>query len=93
MKLSITIKGQQIKGSPFNIKIHGKYTAIDKPSKVVNEGGRMGKPFGIAFSRDGMYAVVDCLHHMCGYLIDKIDWLGRLVAQELPMANSNIHVG
>ena len=54
VKLSVTIKGQQIKGSPFNIKVHGKYTTIDKPSKVVNEGGRMGQPWGIAFGMDGM---------------------------------------
>ena len=59
VKLSVTIKGLHIKSSPFNIKVHGKYTAIDKPSKVVNEGGRMGEPYGIAFSRDGMYAVVN----------------------------------
>ena len=34
VKLSITIKGKKIKGSPFNVKVHGKYTTIDKPSKV-----------------------------------------------------------
>ena len=28
VKLSVTIKGQQIKGSPFNVKVHGKYTTI-----------------------------------------------------------------
>ena len=28
VKLSVTIKGQQIKDSPFNVKIHGKYTTI-----------------------------------------------------------------
>ena len=59
VKLSVTIKGQQIKGSPFNVKVHGKYSTIDKPSKVVNEGGRMRKPLGIAFGRDGMWAVTD----------------------------------
>ena len=49
VKLSVTIKGQQIKGSPFNVKVHGKvhgkYTTIDKPSKVVNEDGKMA-PIG-----------------------------------------------
>ena len=63
IKLSITIKGQQIKGSPFNIKIHRKYTTINKRSKVINEGGRMGEPYGIAFGRDGMWAVTDDPNH------------------------------
>ena len=74
VKLSVTIKGQQIKGSPFSIKVHGEYTAIDKPSKVVNEGGRMGAPCGIAFGRDGMYAVGDCSHH-CVWIVDRQDQL------------------
>ena len=78
VKLSVTIKGQQIKGSPFSIKVHGKYTAIDKPSKVVNKGGRMGKPFGIAFGRDGMYAVVDYGHH-CVWIFDRQDQLVRKI--------------
>ena len=74
VKLSVIIKGQQIKGSPFSIKVHGKYTTIDKPSKVVNEGGRMGAPCGIAFSRDDMYAVGDCSHH-CVWIFDRQDQL------------------
>ena len=76
VKLSVTIKGKQIKGSPFNIKVHEKYTTIDKPSKVVNEGGRMGNPYGITFGRDGMYAVVDYSHN-CVWIFDKQDQLVR----------------
>ena len=76
IKLSVTIKGQQIKGSPFNVKVHGKYTTIDKPSKVVNEGGRMGTPWGIAFGRDGMWAVTDCTNH-CVWIFDREDQLVR----------------
>ena len=76
VKLSVTIKGQQIKGSPFSIKVHGKYTTIDKPSKVVNEGGRMGTPYDIAFGRDGMYAVVDNSHN-CVWIFDRQDQLVR----------------
>ena len=72
--MSVTIKGQQIKGSPFNVKVHGKYTTIDKPSKVVNEGGRMGRPYGIAFGRDGMWAVTDVSNH-CAWIFDKEDQL------------------
>ena len=63
VKLSVTIKGQQIKGSPFNVKVRGKYTAIDKPSKVVTKSGRMGAPWGIAFGRNGVWAVTDRSNH------------------------------
>ena len=76
VKLSVTIKGQQIKSSPFNVKVHGKYTTLDKPSKVVNEGGRMGRPWDIAFSRDGMWAVADDNNH-CVWIFDKDDQLVR----------------
>ena len=76
VKLSISIKGQQIKGSPFNVKVHGKYTTIDKPSKVVNEGGRMGEPWGIAFGRDGTWAVTDDSNH-CVLIFDGEDQLVR----------------
>ena len=76
VKLSVTIKGQQIKGSPFNVKVHGKYTTTDKPSKVVDEGGRMGTPWVIAFGRDGMWAVTDCTNH-CVWIFDREDQLVR----------------
>ena len=76
VKLSVTIKGQQIKGSPFNVKVHKNYTTLDKHSKVVNEGGRMGEPYGIAFGRDGMYAVGDCVDH-CVRIFDRQDQLIR----------------
>ena len=76
VKLSVTIKGQHIKGSPFNVKVHGKYTTIDKPSKVVNEDGRMGEPWGIAFGRDGMWAVTDESNH-CVWIFDREDQLVR----------------
>ena len=74
VKLSVTIKGQQIKDSPFNVKVHGKYTTLDKPSKVINEGGRMGKPWGIAFGRNGMWAVTDETNH-CVWIFDREDQL------------------
>ena len=76
VKLSVTIKGQQIKGSPFNVKVHGKYTTIDKPRKVVNEGWRMGQARDIAFGRDGMWAVTDESNH-CVWIFDREDQLVR----------------
>ena len=75
-KLSVTIKGQHIKGSPFNIKVNKKYTTINKPSKVVNEGGRMGRPYGIGFTRDGMWAVTDNSNH-CVWIFNREDQLVR----------------
>ena len=91
VKLSISIKGQQIKGSPFNVKVHGKYTTIDKPSKVVNEGGRIGIPCGIAFGGDGMWAVTDYSNNCVWILIEKVNWLGSLVAMEIAVVNSVDH--
>ena len=76
VKLSITIKGQQIKGSLFNMKVHRKYTTIDKPNKVINAGGRMGEPYGIVFSKDGMWVVTDYSNH-CVWIFDKEDQLVR----------------
>ena len=76
VKLSVTIKGQQIKGSPFNVKVRRNYTTIDKPSKVVNPDEKMGQPFGIAFSRDGMWAVTDVTNH-CVWIFDREDQLVR----------------
>ena len=70
----VTIKGHQIKGSPFNVKVHGKYTTIDKPSKVVNEGGRMGILLGIAVGRDGIWAVTDASNN-CVWIFDSEDQL------------------
>ena len=76
VKLSVTIKGQQIKDSPFNVKVHGKYTILDKPSKVVNEDGRIGRSWGIAFGRNGMWAVPDDANH-CVWIFDREDRLVR----------------
>ena len=76
VKLSVTIKGQQIKGSPFNIKVHGKYTTIEKLSKTVTEGGRMGEPWGIAFGKNGMWAVTDNFN-TCVWIFDSQDQLVR----------------
>ena len=76
VKLSVTIKGRQIKGSPFIVKVHGNYTTIGKPRKVVNEGGKMGALWGIAFGRDGMWAVTDDTNH-CVWIFDREDQLVR----------------
>ena len=75
-KLSVAINGEQIKGSPYSIVVGRNYQAIDKPSKIVNNNGRMGKPWGIAFGRNGLWAVVDNSNH-CVYIFDDKDQLVR----------------
>ena len=74
VKLSVTMKEQQIKGSPFNVKVREKYTTIDTPSKVVNESGKMGRPWGITFSKNGTWAVADSSNR-CVWIFDSQDKL------------------
>jgi len=62
VKLSITINGQHIKGSPYSLQVR-QYSSMDKLNKIVDDGGRMGEPWGIAFRKDGVWAVADCSNH------------------------------
>ena len=57
-----------IRGSPYHAQIR-QYSALDKPSKVINDGGKMGQPWGIAFGKDGMWAVSDSSNH-CVHIFD-----------------------
>ena len=75
VKLSVTIKGEQIKGSPFNVKVHRNYTTI---GKVVDEGRKMGAPWGIAFGMNGMWVVTDDTNH-CVWIFDREDQLVRKI--------------
>ena len=75
-KLSVAINGEQIKGSPYSIVVGRNYQAIDKPSKIVNNNGSMGQPWGVAFGRNGLWAVVDCSNH-CVYIFEYKDQLVR----------------
>ena len=76
-KLSVSINGEQIKGSPYSIVVQGRnYQAIDKPSKIVNNNGSMGRPWGVAFGRNGLWAVADYSNH-CVYIFDDKDQLVR----------------
>ena len=74
-KLLVAINGEQIKGSPYSIVVRN-YQAIDKPSKIVNNNGSMGKPWGIACGRNGLWAVADYSNH-CVYIFDDKDQLVR----------------
>ncbi|XP_065886629.1 E3 ubiquitin-protein ligase TRIM71-like [Dysidea avara] len=71
VNLSVTIDGHHITGSPFSVQVR-QYSALDKPSKIVNDNGTMGRPWGIAFSRDGRWAVGDDLNN-CVYVFDNQD--------------------
>ena len=55
-KLSAYIDGLPVKGNPFSIEV---LPSQDAPTKIINCGGRMGTPRGIAFARTGMWAVTD----------------------------------
>ena len=80
MKLSVSINGQQIKGSPYGLVVQHyiDYTRVGKPSKIVNNDGNMGEPWGIAFGNNGMWAVADYTEH-CVYIFDGQDQLIRKV--------------
>ena len=75
VKLSVFVDGEQIKGSPYSVMVRD-YTSINKPSKIVNNDGNMGEPWGIAFAKNGMWAVVDWSNH-CVYIFDGEDQLVR----------------
>ena len=72
VKLSVIINGRHIKGSPHGIIVQRDYRTLDVPSKVIDDGGRMGKPWGIAFGKDGTWAATDSTNH-CVYLFDSQD--------------------
>ena len=75
-KVLVCINGEQIKGSPYSIVVGRNYQAIDKPSKIVNNNGSMGQPWGVAFGRNGLWAVVDWTND-CVYIFDDKDQLVR----------------
>ena len=78
VKLSVSINGQQIKGSPYSLVVQYDYTRVGKPSKIVNNDGNMGEPWGIAFGNNGMWAVADNTKD-CVYVFDGQDQLVRKV--------------
>ena len=77
VKLLAFVNGQQIKGNPYSVVIQD-YTKVGKPSKIVNNDGNMGRSWGIAFGKNGMWAVADNTKH-CVYIFDGQDQLIRKV--------------
>ena len=74
VKLSVTIEGQHIKGSPYSIMVHRDYRSVDEPIKVVNDidGEKMGNAHAIACNKDGLWALT-CDGHHCVYMFDSHD--------------------
>ena len=76
VKVSVFVNGEQIKGSPYSVMVRD-YTSVNKPTKIVNDDGNMGRPWGIAFGENGMWAVADYAND-CVYIFDGVDQLVRI---------------
>ena len=74
VRLSVVINGKHIKGSPYSVSVRRNYLALNIPSKIIDDGGKMGEPWGIAFGKDGIWAVTDHSNH-CVYIFDSQDQL------------------
>ena len=68
VKLSVFVNEEQIKGSPYSVMV--------RDSKIVDNDGNMAEPWGIAFGKNGMWAVADLSNH-CVYIFDGEDQLVR----------------
>ncbi|XP_065907137.1 tripartite motif-containing protein 2-like [Dysidea avara] len=76
-KLHVSINGEEIRGSPYSIVVRN-YKALNLPNKIVNNNGSMGETWGVAFGRNGVWAVADRSHH-CVYVFDGQEKLVRKV--------------
>ena len=74
MTLFVYVTGEKIKENPYYFTVQCKYTTLtgDKASKILNNNGNMGRPRGISFNENGMWAVVD-QHKCCVYIYDNKD--------------------
>ena len=77
-QLSVTIGGQNIKGSPFSFIASRDYSKLSKSNKVINDNGKMGQPRGVAVSNDHHWAVADSTNH-CVYIFNEQDQLVRKI--------------
>ncbi|XP_065919863.1 tripartite motif-containing protein 2-like [Dysidea avara] len=75
-ELTVTIGGQNIKGSPLSFIASRDYSKLSRYNKVINDNGKMGKPRGVAFSSDHHWAVSDYGYH-CVYVFNEQDKLVR----------------
>ena len=75
-KLHVSINSQEITGSPYNIVVCRNYQALNLPNKIRNNNGSMGQPWGVAFGKNGVWAVADHSKY-CVYIFDSQDRLVR----------------
>ena len=75
VEVLIFIDEKRINKHPLSIQVH-QHTTLDKPSKIVDDDGKMGQPWGIAFGKDGVWAVVDRSHE-CVCIFDSQNQLTR----------------
>ncbi|XP_065885314.1 tripartite motif-containing protein 2-like [Dysidea avara] len=80
VKLSITIEGDHIKGSPYTIVVHRDYKTVNKPRKIVNNSGNMGCPACIAFGKNGVWVVAGHINHSV-YIFDSQDEVIKMFGQ------------
>ena len=71
-KLTVSINGQQVKGSPYNVTVFCDYTqaCIEKLNSSAL-GGDAKQPWAIAIGRHGIWAVADHYNH-CVYLFSNM---------------------
>ena len=81
--LLIDVDGHRTKGSPYNLLVSRNYLALGKPDETLsNDGLDMGHSWGLAFSRNGMWAVAYhskqciCLFDHENKLVNKFGRLG-----------------
>ena len=80
VNLSVTIRGKHIKGSPYSVTVR-QCSVLNNPSTIINDKGRMGQPCGIAFGKNGIWAVADqSSYHV--YIFDDQDQLIRKFGSE-----------
>ena len=72
VKLSVIINGRHIQGSPYSVSVYRNYCTLNVPNKTVNDDVRLGQLWGIAFGKDGMWAVADVYNH-CVHIFDSQD--------------------
>jgi len=59
VKLSVHVNGEHVTGSPCSAVVQHYYAIMGKSCKLVSNNGSMGKPWGIAFGKNSMWAVTD----------------------------------
>ena len=88
VKVSVLVNGEHIERSPYSVIVRHHYTSISKPSKIINNNGDMGQPWGIGFSRNGKWAVANHSNH-CVYLYDGEDQLVKKIGDRRSSNNDH----